>query len=509
MAEYYPRKNMLEFESEVTEEESKAEDSYLTILKDVCSHTLPIIAGGTLAVVSSFGNAVIIASISDDAVKVIGYVSSIKNVLIYPARSVFFSLQPLIGDAYQKKDFATAGKYWKYSVLLGLELGLILCLPLMNIDSFLRLTHQNKELSTVTGEYFRYFAAAIPANMMIEITNELFITTGNESLIIPSSFLRFSLELGMNAFFINYLKMGIHGWALSSLIQPIIYSIILMSYIALSNKFKNLHLFRFNNSNENLMQLLNELYHFQKKIMVLGFPVCVQTFGGFGAYFSEVLMLGSMNVNGMIAFNTSNQWSNWTLNIHTSLATSTSVLISKKLANKELLNAKKVGEIAISASGLISIISLIIMTFAYKPMTEVLLNPDNDKDKILHYAKIIMPIIGVSTLGFGIKFIASGAMRGYKDTSTPMLIDVVGTLAGLGLSATLGFATNMEAIGVATGDAFGLMLAGMLLMYFFSMKNSKKMDYRFFSYNPLNASSEDNKETNTILDGESREVQLI
>ena len=77
MAEYYPRKNMLEFESEVTEEESKAEDSYLTILKDVCSHTLPIIAGGTLAVVSCVGNAVIIASISDDAVKVSGYVSSI------------------------------------------------------------------------------------------------------------------------------------------------------------------------------------------------------------------------------------------------------------------------------------------------------------------------------------------------------------------------------------------------------------------------------------------------
>ena len=63
--------------------------------------------------------------------------------------------------------------------------------------------------------------------------------------------------------------MGIHGWALSSLIQPIIYSIILMSYIALSNKFKNLHLFRFNNSNENLMQLLNELYHFQKKIALV------------------------------------------------------------------------------------------------------------------------------------------------------------------------------------------------------------------------------------------------
>ena len=41
------------------------------------------------------------------------------------------------------------------------------------------------------------------------------------------------------------------------------------------------------------------------------------------------------------------------------------------------------------------------------------------------------------------------------------------------------------------------------------MKNSKKIDYMFFSYNPLNASSEDNKETNTILDGESREVQLI
>lgn len=502
--------NMLDFENE-SEEESKVEDSGLAVFKDICSHTLPIIAGGTLAVVSSFGNAVIIASISDDAVKVSGYVSSIKNVLIYPARSIFFSLQPLIGDAYQKKDFATAGKYWKYSVLLGLELGLILCVPLMNIDFFLQLTHQDKELAAITGQYFRYFSGAIPANMMIEITNELFITTGNESLIIPSSFLRFGLELGMNAFFINFLKMGIHGWALSSLIQPMTYSIILMLYIAFSNKFQNLDLFRFNNSNENSIQLLNEIYHFQKKIMTLGLPVCVQTFGGFGAYFSEILMLGSMDVNGMVAFNTSNQWSNWTLNIHTSLATSTCVLTSKKLASKELLNANKIGQIAISTGTMISIISLIIMSLAYKPLTEVLLNPSNDKDKILYYAKIIMPIIGVSTLGFGIKFIGSGAMRGYKDTSTPMLVDVIGTLAGLGVSATLGFATNMQAIGVATGDAFGLMLAGMLLMYFFSMKNSRKKDYRFFSYNPLSASSEDKTEIKMDLGDEEngKQVQLI
>ncbi len=502
---------MIEFEDESVEE-GEIEDSSLTSFKDICSHTLPIIAGGTLAVISSFGNAIIIASISDDAVKVSGYVGSIKNVLIYPARSIFFSLQPLIGDAYQKKDFETAGKYWRYSVLLGFELGLLLCIPLMNIDLFLQVTHQNKELSTITGQYFSYFSAAIPANMMIEITNELFITTGNESLIIPSSILRFSTELGMNAFFINFLKMGIHGWALSSFIQPITYSVILMSYIALSNKFQDLHLFRFNNCNQNLIQSLNEIYDFQKKIMVLGFPVCIQTFGGFGAYFSEILMLGSMNVNGMIAFNTSNQWSNWILNIHTSLSTSACVLTSKKLANKELLSANKVGQVAINTSVVISIISLIIMSLAYKPMTEVLLNRNNDKEKILSYAKIIMPIIGVSTLGFGIKFISSGAMRGYKDTKVPMLVDLVGTLAGLGVSATLGFATKMEALGIATGDAFGLMLAGMLLMCFFSVKNSKKRDYRFFTYNPLNSAGQDNAEQVQIgLDTEEgdKQIQLL
>ncbi|MCR9192945.1 MAG: MATE family efflux transporter [Gammaproteobacteria bacterium] len=452
---------------------------------EVILHTLPLIAAGTIAVVASFGNAVIITEVSDEIVNANAYVGSIKNLLIYPARAIFFALQPLIGTAHQNEDTQTIRKYWQYSLLLALELSLVLCIPLLNIEPILNFSHQNKILSAITGNYFRYFAAAVPAYMLTEITNELFVTTNNQQLLIPSSILRTTLELGSNYLFIHVLHMGANGWALAALLHPILSACIILLYIALSEKFKHLELFKIN-ANGSTIQSLVEIYAVQKRIMQLGVPIGLQSLVGFGAVFSEILMLGEMDVNGMVAFNVSNQWSNWILNIHTSLSTTASVLTSQRRSRSSPSNPENIGKIANYTSVVISVAALIVMSLAYKPMTSILLNSNNNKEKIMSYTKVLMPLIGVSTLGFGLKYITTGALRGYEETKTPMIADIAGTVAGLGLSATLGFAAKAGPIGVGVGDAVGLMCAALLLLYVFAKKTSKNNKYpTMFSKNPL------------------------
>lgn len=459
---------------------SNTEDSpmdYSSHLHKLVLHTLPLIIGGSIAVGASFGNAVIITGISSEAVAANAYISSIKNVLIYPPRSIFFALQPLLGKAFQEKNYASIGKYWQHSMLLGLELSILLSIPLLNMSFILKKAHQNEQLADITGHYLYFYAAAVPANIGIEITNELFITTNNEYLLIPSSLLRTGLELGLNLFFIKYLKMGILGWEVSTLLQPLLSCMTLLLYIAHSKKFEELQLFAIKNNDPTYRQILSAIYQKQKEILQLGAPICLQAFVAFSAYFIDILMLGKMDEKGMVAFNACNQWSSWTINILSALSTSACVLISQHNGSNKVLDAKKMGETAIILGAVLSLTYLMISSLAYKPMTAVLLHSDDNKEPILSSAKNLMPIVGVCTLGFGLKFITAGAMRGYQKTKTPMLADVSGTILGLGLSAVLGFIGKKGAIGIATGEALGLMIASMLLLGYFSKKTGMSHQY--------------------------------
>ena len=459
----------------ISNEEIDSEENdmdYSSHLYKLVLHSFPIIFGGSIAVAATFGNAVIITSISNEAVAANAYISSTKNLLIYPPRSIFFALQPLIGTAFKEKDYPTVGKYWRYSLLLGLGFSAILSIPLLNIEFILKKSHQNEALSEITGHYFYLYTAAVPANLTIEIINELFVTTGNEYLLIPSSVLRTGLELGLNLLFINYLKMGINGWAISSLLQPLISCFILLSYIASTQKFSKLKLFDINSDCADYRQTLSAIYQKQKEILQLGSPIFLQASVAFGAYFIDILMLGKMDLNGMTAFNTCNQWSAWIINVHTALSTSACVLTSYQIASNKLLDAEKTGKTAIALGALISVMYLIISSLAYEPMTAALLHSDHNKKNILSSAKILMPIVGACTAGFGLKFITAGAIRGYQQTKISMLADMSGTVVGLGLSAVLGFVAKQDAVGIATGEALGLMIASVLILVFFSKKTT-------------------------------------
>ena len=457
---------------------------YSSHIYKIALHTFPLIIGGSIAVAATFGNAVIITNISNEAVAANAYISSIKNALIYPPRSIFFALQPLLGKAFQEKDYANIGKYWRYSMLLGLELSVLLSIPLLNIEFILKKAHQNEALSEITGRYFYYYAASVPATMTLEIINELFVTTNNEYLLIPSSMLRTGLELGLNLFFIDYLKMGMNGWAISTLLQPYISSFILLGYLANSQKFRDLRLFNIGHDGSNYTQTAVAIYQKQKEILQLGSPICLQAFVAFGAYFIDILMLGKMDLNGMTAFNACNQWSAWIINILSALSTSACVLTSHKIANNQLLDARKIGETAITLGVVISVTYLIISSLAYKPMTSVLLHSDHNTKKILSYAKILMPIVGVCTLGFGLKFITAGAIRGHQKTTISMLADISGTILGLGLSAVLGFVGKQGAVGIGTGEALGLMIASVLILVYFS-KNTAINNRYSSMFNPI------------------------
>lgn len=434
--------------------------------KKLILHATPLCIGNIISVAATFGNAVIITKLGKDVVAANIYIGNVKNLLLYPTCSIFFALQPLLGKAFKENDYVAVSQYWKNSLLLGLEMSFLLSIPLLTIESILVKANQDEHLAKLTGHYFQFFIAAVPTVMINEVITELFITTDNHYLLIPTNLLKTGLELSLNIIFIDWLDMGIEGWAMSSVLQSLTSCCALLIYIANSKKFSQFRLFDTNSRG----QMLRVIYETQKEILQLGVPICLQTLGGLISYSIEILMLGKMDINGMIANGVCNQWYSWIINAQISLSASTSVLTGQQIIERNPVDAKKIGKTALNVTVAISILSLVVMSLAYKPMINVLLSSNSGNESILSYAKIFMPLLGISTLGFGVKSVITGAIRGYEETSVPMYMDIGGTIAGLGLSAILGFATTAGPIGVGIGDAIGLMLTAALILTYFSKK---------------------------------------
>jgi len=84
-------------------------------------------------------------------------------------------------------------------------------------------------------------------------------------------------------------------------------------------------------------------------------------------------------------------------------------------------------------------------------------------------AKALLGVAAMFQLVDGIQIIAAGALRGLKDTRTPMLIGIfsywfVGLISGY----TLGFWLNLDGVGLWCGLALGLLSASVIFTWRFN-----------------------------------------
>ncbi|MGG5819598.1 MATE family efflux transporter [Falsiroseomonas sp. HW251] len=80
-------------------------------------------------------------------------------------------------------------------------------------------------------------------------------------------------------------------------------------------------------------------------------------------------------------------------------------------------------------------------------------------------AATLLVVAGLFQLADGVQAVASGALRGLKDTTVPMLLTGIGYwVVGLPLGLVLAFPMGLGAVGIWVGLAAGVMMVAVLLM---------------------------------------------
>ena len=190
------------------------------------------------SVVSAFGSrlAVYIDTISvdavlgEDATGIYAFGVFVTGIMLIPNTAVVSITSPIVAEAWQRRDLPQLGQLYRDSSLVLFTIGgLVYAGTLICIPDVYRLT---PNLSQYSPGY--YVIVMLGAAKLFDL-----LTSINSNLIGMTDYYRWNLlfvvslgimNVALNAIFISYLKMGITGSALATMISSFLYNF-LKSYL--------------------------------------------------------------------------------------------------------------------------------------------------------------------------------------------------------------------------------------------------------------------------------------
>jgi hypothetical protein len=198
-----------------------------------------------------------------------------------------------------------------------------------------------------------------------------------------------------------------------------------------------------------------------KYMLRLGSPIVLQIAGETSIRLINSLMLGKISQKGLTAYGISTQFSYWFIMLEASIATSTCVLIAKKMAHKDLQDLRRIVNVSYVTGAALIFLAFPFFLSLQKEMTNIFL--DSDDEAIHEYTKFMIPLSLLSVLGYGMREISAGALRGYEETKSAMIIGLLGTLFGVVMGAIMAFGLNAGPVSVLLGEVAGMIISAIAL----------------------------------------------
>ncbi|MEM9759358.1 MAG: MATE family efflux transporter, partial [Pseudomonadota bacterium] len=132
----------------------------------------------------------------------------------------------------------------------------------------------------------------------------------------------------------------------------------------------------------------------------------------------------------------------------------------------DLVTARLSVRLAVTLTALVTAVACLVLWFQPRLLVGAFLDPaDTDKQGVLTIAISLSAAAGVFTLLDGVQMILANALRGLRDTRTPLWIALIGYwLVGLGSGVLLCFGLGYGAKGLWWGLAAGVIVCNLLLI---------------------------------------------
>jgi MATE family multidrug resistance protein len=329
---------------------------------------------------------------------------------------ILMAISPIVSRHFGAKNYDLIGRYTRQGIYLALLMGI----PLILLGQYaaaplLERFGIDPEFRDLTVGYVGAIMYGAPG---IFIFLALRFTTEGIGLTRPIMFTSvFSLLCNV---FLNYVLMfghfgapalGAVGCGYASAISMWLVMITLAAYMMASKRYRPFHIF------SRVAPLRLSVF---KEIIYLGVPIAITITAEAGLFSAVSILMGTRGTEITAAHQIAINFSSTTFMIPLGLSGATTVIVGQLLGAGKLREAQISGRIGIAlCAGFMTLSAAFLLIFR-----DAVVGLYTDDVAVTGIAISLLLMAAIFQVADGIQIGAAGALRGYKDTTFPMVINM-------------------------------------------------------------------------------------
>ncbi len=385
-----------------------------------------------------------------------------------------FAVMPLVAAASENGEGdAQIRRVTRMALWISLLYSAIVLPLLLQAEPFLLAIGQPAEIASGAREYLSVAAWGIVPALGVMVLKSYLSALERTQVVLWVTILAAFANAGVNYLLIfgnfGFPEMGARGAAVASLTVHVVSLIGLALYAKRS--FPEHALFQ---------RFWRPDWPAFAQVFRLGWPISLTNLSEVGLFTFSAVMVGWIGVIPVAAHGIALQCASATFLVHLGLSNACTIRAGKALGRKDFRHLRRGAEVAIAMSILFSAVTIAVFLTWPEVFLSLFIDPEDPrKPEILALGVGLMTMAALFQLADGAQVIAHGLLRGIQDTRMPMVISAISYWpVGLGAGYILGIRMEYGVMGIWSGLVFGLVVAGILLMYRFWARSLPALDAR-------------------------------
>ena len=374
------------------------------------------------------------------------------------------AMMPLIAGALGRDDPRAVRRASRMGLWALFALSLLFQIPLWFTREFLLLLGQQEGLAELAQSYMRYAQwSLIPAFVVVglrailtsfEKANAVLMTT--LFAVILNALLNYALIFGN----FGAPRLEMVGAGIATTIATFATAALVWIYVMRVDIAKPYEIF---------VRLWRPDWFALKEIVFMGLPISLMIFAEAGLFSAASVMIGWIGTVELAAHGIALQVASIAFMVPLGFAQAGSVRVGNALGRQNFMDVGRAGYITFIIAIVFSVFSALIFILIPEMLIGLFVDFRNaDASQVILAAVPLIWMAAAFQLVDSVQVVASGGLRGIKDTTVPMIIAIFSYWGvGLAVSYVLAFTIGYGAAGVWAGLACGLAVAAVALTHRF------------------------------------------
>ncbi|SJZ69623.1 MATE family efflux transporter [Consotaella salsifontis] len=367
---------------------------------------------------------------------------------------------PLAANAEGKGDVREVRRAIRMSLWVSGIYAALVMIPLWHIEGILVALGQKPDVAALSADYMHVAQwSMFPALLIMGLRS--YLTVLNRAYRVLAVVLAGALSNAVLDYALIFGEfgapaLGLVGAAIATLGTQIIMAALLFVYTARSREFERYALYQ---------RFWRPDWAAFFEIIRLGWPIGATVIAEVGLFTASSLMVGWIGTIPLAAHGIALQISSIAFMIPLGIGNAATVRVGLAFGRGDPGELWRAGVSALLLGGTIAFGTASLFWLIPDQLVGLYLDPERENaEAVLAYAAPLLLVAAIFQIFDSLQAVASGVLRGMKDTRTPMFIAVVSYwFVGMPVAYFVAFGAGWGGLGIWSGLASGLAAAALML----------------------------------------------